>query len=373
MNIAIQASDLDSSRIDGTRVYLLNMLSRFGIVSQNDDFFIFHKKEFNPELSPKIYKNYEIIKKNFPIYWTQTRFSFELWKGNYDALWMPMQALPFIRRKNLKTTVTIHDLAFKYFPDLFPSKDLRRLNLFTNFAVKNSNKIIAVSNSTKKDILKFYPEIKEDKIKIIYHGFDPELFQKEISEEEKNKINTKYHIQGARYILYVGALQPRKNLEILIEAFDEIKSKSDFDDLKLVLAGGKAWMWEGILNQISKCKYKKDIIITGTIPFDDIVILYHNASVFVFPSLYEGFGIPLLEAFASEVPVISARNSSLVEVGEEAPLYFDEKNSEDLVDKIQKILINENLRKDLIRKGNEQIKKFSWDKCARETLEFIKT
>lgn len=373
MRIAIQASDLDSQRIDGTRVYLLNMLSRFGSVSPGDDFFIFHKKEFNPELSPKIFPNYKIIKKTFPFYWTQTRFSFELWKGNYDALWMPMQALPFIRRKNLKTTVTIHDLAFKYFPDLFPNKDLRRLNLFTDFAVKNSNKIIAVSNSTKKDILKFYPEIKEEKIKVIYHGFDPELFQKEISEEEKNKINTRYHIQGTRYILYVGALQPRKNLKILIEAFNKIKSKSDFDDLKLVLAGGKAWMWEGILNQISKCKYQKDIIITGTIPFDDIVILYRNASVFVFPSLYEGFGIPLLEAFASGIPVISAKNSSLTEVGEDAPLYFNEKDSEDLANKIQEVLGNESLRKDLIQKGNEQVKKFSWDKCARETIEVIKS
>ena len=139
MRIAIQASDLDSSRIDGTRVYLLNMLNRFGEVSPGDDFFIFHKRNFNPELSPKAYSNYKIIKKNFLAYWTQTRFAMELWKGNYDALWMPMQALPFVRRKNLKTTITIHDLAFKIFPDFFPSKDLRRLNLFTDFEILSGN------------------------------------------------------------------------------------------------------------------------------------------------------------------------------------------------------------------------------------------
>ena len=142
MRIAIQASDLDSPRIDGTRVYLLNMLNRFGEISPGDDFFVFHRKDFNSELSPRIFENYEIIKKEFPFYWTQIRFSFEIWKGNYDALWMPMQALPFVRRKNLKTIVTIHDLAFKYFPDFFLRKDLRRLNFFTDFAVKNSKKII---------------------------------------------------------------------------------------------------------------------------------------------------------------------------------------------------------------------------------------
>lgn len=370
MKIAIQAADLDSSRIDGTRVYLLNMLNRFGEIAPGDDFFIFHKEDFNPELSPKVYPNYKIIKKNFLAYWTQTRFAIELWKGNYDALWMPMQALPFVRRKNLKTTITIHDLAFKIFPDFFPRKDLRRLNLFTDFAVKNSDKIIAVSNSTKNDILKFYPEIKEEKIKVIYHGFEPKLFQKEISEENKNKILASYKLEAGKYILYVGALQPRKNLEILVEAFDKLKKEKP--DLKLVLAGGKAWMWEGIVNKIENSEYKKDIIITGTIPFEEIAALYRNASVFVFPSLYEGFGIPILEAFASKAPVISAKNSSLFEIGGEACLYFDEKNSQDLADKIKSVLDDEEIKKDLIRKGENQIRKFSWDKCARETVEFIK-
>ena len=377
MRIAIQASDLDSPRIDGTRVYLLNMLNRFGEISPGDDFFVFHRKDFNSELSPRIFENYEIIKKEFPFYWTQIRFSFEIWKGNYDALWMPMQALPFVRRKNLKTIVTIHDLAFKYFPDFFLSKDLRRLNFFTDFAVKNSKKIISVSNSTKNDILNFYPEIKEEKIKVIYHGFDAELFNKDYSKKIVDSILSKFKIQNSKFILYVGALQPRKNLEILIESFEKFKnlSRSGLDNsgLKLVLAGGKAWMWESIVERISRSAYCDDVIITGTIPFDDIVILYRNASVFVFPSLYEGFGIPLLEAFASGVPVISASNSSLAEIGEEASLYFNEKDSEDLADKMQKVLSNESLRKDLIQKGKEQAKKFSWDKCARETIEVIKS
>jgi glycosyltransferase involved in cell wall biosynthesis len=370
MRIAIQASDLDSRRIDGTRVYLLQMLNRFGKLSPGDDFFIFHKKEFNPELSPRIHPNYKIIKKPFPFYWTQTRFAMELWRGNYDALWMPMQALPFVKRKKLKTTVTIHDLAFKIFPQFFPRKDLRRLNLFSDYAIKNSNKIIAVSQSTKNDILKFYPGINEKKIKVIYHGFDSELFQKEITKELSGGTLKGYGLENANYILYAGAIQPRKNLGILIEAFEKIKK--DDPELKLVLAGGKAWMWEEIFDKASKSIYAKDIIITGTVKFEELKVLYENARVFVFPSLYEGFGMPVLEAFAAKIPLISAKNSSLTEVGGEAVLYFNENDPEDLSEKIKKVIEDDNLRNSLIQKGLVQLQKFSWDKCAKETLEFIK-
>ncbi|MDO8529362.1 MAG: glycosyltransferase family 1 protein [bacterium] len=387
MRIAIQASDLDNQRIDGTRVYLLNMLNRFGKICPNDDFFVYHKRDFNFELTPTEFPNYQFISKNFPIYWTQTRFAVELWKGDYDALWMPMQALPFVRRRKLKTTVTIHDLAFKYFPNLFLQKDLRRLNLLTDFAIKHCDKIIAVSHSTKSDILKLYPQAREEKIKVIHHGFDEKLFGENYSEEAVDTILSKFQIsaiggsayggQNTKYILYVGALQPRKNLEVLIEAFDKIKnlSRSNLDrsELKLVLAGGKGWLWGDIIKRIEKSPYRNDIILTGTISFEDLVILYKNAAMFVFPSLYEGFGMPILEAFASKVPVISAKNSSLTEIGGDAALYFNEKDSNDLALKMQTILEDEDLKNELIKKGEKRLQNFSWDKCAKETMEFIKS
>lgn len=369
MKIAIQAADLDSPRIDGTRVYLLNMLNRFGELSSGDDFFIFHRENFNPKLEPKKFPNYQILQKPFPFYWTQIKFSMELYKGNFNSLWMPMQALPFVGRKNLKTTVTIHDLAFKYFPQFFPKIDLLRLNLFTNFAIKNSDKIIAVSQSTKKDILHFYPGIKEEKIKVIYHGFDPDLFQRKFSEETEKEILDRYTLSNVQYVLYVGALQPRKNLEQLIEAFEMVRKEKH--RLKLVLAGGKAWMWKEIVKRVNKSEFRNDIIITGTISFEEIAVLYQNAEVFVFPSLYEGFGIPILEAMASGTPVICNQNSSLHEVAGDAALYYKGTSGE-LVFKVKEVLESKFIRDNLVRKGAEQIKKFSWDKCAKETLEFIK-
>jgi glycosyltransferase involved in cell wall biosynthesis len=360
---------LDHSRIDGTRVYILNLLKHFGKIDSESDFLIYHKNHFNSELTPPQFPNYKIIQKNFPLYWTQTRFAWEIFKTKPDVLWMPMQALPFLRRRSLKTVVTIHDLAFKYFPELFPTNDLRRLKLFTDYAIKNATKIITVSESTKNDILKFYPNIKEDKIKVIYHGFDASLYQKDYTDDEINKVIKNLKLKIENYILYIGAIQPRKNLEVLIKAFENLK-KTGYPDLKLVIAGEKAWLWQKICNLANASHYQKDIIMPGKLKFGDLGPLMAGSGVFVLPSLYEGFGIPILEAMAAKIPVISADNSSLREVGSNAVLYF--KNQGELEENIKKVLNQETLRSDLINKGLDQIKKFSWEKCARETLDYLK-
>ena len=375
MRIAIQAADLDYYRIDGTRVYILNMLRRFGKLSPEDEFIIYHKKDFNPELAPPNFSCYQVKKITSPLCWTQTRLAYELIKDKPDALWMPMHNLPLLKNKKIKTTVTLHDLAFKIFPHYFLPGDLFKLNFLTNLAVKRADKIIAVSQSSKKDILKFYPSVAPEKIRVIYHGFDAELFNQARNEEKEKALKDKLGIKGA-YLLYSGAIQPRKNLKVLIAAFEWLKNRKADDELKkiqLVLAGEKAWMSDEIINEAKASQYSSDIILPGKIKFEDIGHLMRGASVYVFPSLYEGFGITVLEAMAAGAPVICSRNSSLPEVGGEAALYFDDENSSaDLAEKIERVLKNQDLKKDLIKKGLEQIKKFSWDKCAQETLEWIK-
>ena len=371
MKIAIQAADLDNKRIDGTRVYLLNVLKFLGEISSEDEFLIYHRKEFNRKLAPADFPNYAIKQKDFPFLWTQIRFALELWRDNPDVLWMPMHNMPLIRRKKMKTVVTIHDLAFKLFPESFPAKDLRSINFLTDNAVKNVDKIIAISQSTKKDILKFYPEVGEEKIKVIHHGFDAVLFQKNISEQESGKVLGNYNLKAKSYLLYVGAIQPRKNLEVLIKAFEIYKKNNK--NIKLVLAGSKAWLWEGIFERIEKSEFRKDIIETGRVGFNELAALYQNASVFIFPPKYEGFGIPILEAFASGVPVISAKNSSLEEVGGTAAEYFQTEDAEELAEKMKKVAGDEVLRKEMIKKGAERAAHFSWEKCARETLEYLKS
>lgn len=370
MKIAIQAADLDGERIDGTRVYILNLLKHFGKLDKSSEFLIYHKDKFNPELVPPAFPNYKIKSIKFPFFWTQLKFASEIWKDKPEILWMPMQSLPFIRRKKIKTVVTIHDLAFKYFPDNFPKDDLCRLNLFSAHAIRNADKIIAVSQSTKNDILKFFPEIGSEKIKVIYHGFDPDIFSLPREIEQENKVKKSLSIEG-EYLLYVGAIQPRKNLLVLIEAFEKLKEKRP--NIQLVLAGEKAWKWDKIIEKIVQSPYKKDIIMPGKLKFGDLGHLMRGAGIFILPSLYEGFGIPILEAFASKVPVISANNSSLKEVGGDAAVYFNEDNSGDLMAKIEMILSDEGLRDTLLKRGLEQARNFSWEKCARATLDYLKT
>ena len=409
MRIAIQAADLDASRIDGTRVYILNLLRRFGSIAPWDDFYIYHKSEFNPELIPPNFPNYKIKKIKSPLLWTQTRFAWELLKDKPDVLWMPMHNIPLIRSKKIKTAVTVHDLAYKYFPDYFPSKDLFLLNLLGDMAIKNASKLIAISESTKRDILKFYPAVKEEKIKVIYHGFDADLFQKNIPTEEKDSVLKSYDLKSKGYILYSGAIQPRKNLVRLIEAFGIFKNNTS-SDVKLVLAGEKAWLWESILAKAENSPFKDDIIITGKLKFSDLSVLTRSAGVYAYPSLYEGFGMPILEAQSAGVPVVAGDNSSIREIitlpfspwirrdvpegqrggddasqvlplapslsrrgGMESAILADPSDAEQIAEAAYKLISDKNLRDDIIKRGYENVKRFSWEKCANETLDWMKS
>ena len=388
MKIAVHTADLDHERIDGTRVYIYNMLKIFGEISPEDSFLLYHKGEYNPELDPPKFSNYEFHRPQFPLSWTQTAFAAKIWRDKPDVLWMPMHNLPFVRRKSLRTVVTIHDLAFKKFPKYFPKKDLRKLNFLVDYAIKHADKLIAVSQSTKNDIMELYPERREDSIKVIHHGFDSTLFSENNSNvncnfefiaktypprvDEQSSLRVEAgNLKPRTYLLYVGAIQPRKNLSVLIEAFEKIKKEKP--DFKLVLAGQKAWLWEDVIRRIADSPHKKDIIITGTISFAERNALYHNAAVFVFPSLYEGFGIPILEAFASGVPVVCARNSSLVEVGGNAALFFETQSQGDLYEKISQVLFEPKIKEELIKKGKKQSESFSWGKSAQETINWLKS
>jgi glycosyltransferase involved in cell wall biosynthesis len=371
MKIAIQAADLDHDRIDGTRVYILNLLRHFGKLDQASEFLIYHRRNFNPELAPPEFPNYKVKKLYSPFFWTQTRFALDILKERVDVLWMPMHNQPILHRKKTKTFVTIHDLAFKYFPENFLKKDLVKINFLTNLAITNSDKIIAISEATKRDILKFFPRVPKNKIRVIYHGFNPDVYAKERNLKREAEIKSKLGITG-EYILYIGAIQPRKNLEVLIDAFELLK-RSCKSNLSLILAGERAWLSKNTFKKAQNSQFATDIKMPGKLKFDDLGHLCRSTRVFVFPSLYEGFGIPVLEAMAAGVPVISAKNSSLPEVGGEASLYFDAKDPRDLMEKIRSVLENEKLRRELVIKGSEQIKKFSWEKCARETLEYLKS
>lgn len=370
MKIAIHSSELNEKRIDGTRVYISRLLNYFQQLNSEDEFLIYHKGNFNPELKPPKAKNYTFKPLKSTPFWTQVKFAWEVFKDNPDILWMPIHDLPFFRRSKMKKIVTAHDLAFKFFPETFPKKDLRKLNFLANYSFQKADKIIAISQATKNDLLQFYPKIKEEDIKVIHHGFDSKFWQESLNEIEVEQILKKYNLTEKKYLIYVGTIQPRKNLSFLIKVFEQVKK--NYPDLKLVLAGGKGWLWEATFQTMQKSAFSQDVIFTDTIPFKIMRILLRQAKIFVFPSLYEGFGIPLLEAMASKVPVVCARNSSLIEVGGEAVSFFETTDLEDCQNKIEQILGNSVLQEEMIEKGLRQVQNFSWKKCAEETLDFLR-
>lgn len=369
MKIAIQAADLDHSRIDGTRVYLKELLKRFGQLDSETDFFLYHKNTFNSALAPPTFGNYFVKQCPFPFAWMQTRFAWELFCEKPNKLFLPIQAAPFFIPRSVEVTATIHDLAFKKYPETFPKRDLLKLNFLLNAAVKRGDKLIAVSESTKNDLVQFFPHLSEERIRVIYHGYDSEFFSARLPVEEIENNLSRYDLLTGNYVLYVGALQPRKNLARLIETFNIVKK--NIPEMKLVLAGETAWLASEIIAARERSEYKNDIILTGRMGFEELRALYQGARCLAFPSLYEGFGLPLLEAFASGIPVLTADNSSLREVGGDAALYADALSVSDIALKLERLWNEEKLRAELVVKGYEQLKKFSWDKCAEETLQYI--
>jgi len=266
MKIAVDCADLDSARIDGTRVYIKNVLNFLGDLAPQDDFLLFHRQNFNPALQPKNFSNYQNKKIPYPFCWTQTRLAFELLKERPAVCWLPIQQIPLLVRDKIKTVFTAHDLAFKFFPQHFAKKDCWKLNFFTDSAVRRADGIIAISQSTKNDLLNAYPFLDEKKIKVIYHGFNKEEFLSKIEDEKIDQVLQKFQLNsrpgGTPFLLYVGAIQPRKNLITLIEAFEKIK-KEKGSDLKLVLAGAPAWLAEETLEKVKNSVFKEEIVLTG--------------------------------------------------------------------------------------------------------------
>ncbi len=375
MNIAIDCADLDHSRIDGTRVYIKQLLDWFGKLDKNNNFMLYHQTSFNKELKPATFENYNERKIKPYWWWTQTVFAADLRYSKPDVCWMPIQQVPFIGPRKTKYVVTIHDLAFKFFPRHFPKKDLWKLNFFTDSAINRADKIIAISNATKKDILRLYPKIKGNKIHVVQHGFDVQHFSKKRNETEILKIKERLKIlnnQKDKYLLYVGALQPRKDLVTLVKAFEKIKKDSANSNLKLILAGEVAWMADGIIAAVKESDYSKEIILTGKVTFEDLAVLYQIAEIFVFPSLYEGFGIPILESFASGTPVVTADNSSLIEVGGNAAKFFKTGEIASLEKVLLKILKSSKIKEEMITSGIKRAKEFSWKESAKKTLNILK-
>lgn len=267
-------------------------------------------------------------------------------------------------RKTLKTVITIHDMAHEYYPEATSKRIFKYLKKLQQSAEK-ADLIIADSENTKEDILKFL-NLSEEKIKVIYPGVDT-IFRPINDQDVLNSVRRKYNLYE-RFILYLGAIQPRKNITTLIRAYGILCKEQNFDH-KLVIAGGVGWKNKDIRVLIEELRLEDKVVFTGYIPEHNLPVIYNLSDAFVFPSLYEGFGLPVLEAMACGTPVVTSNVSSLPEVAGDAALLINPHSIEDLADGIKRILHNDGLRKKNIANGFERAKLFTWEKCAGETLD----
>ncbi|MCI8392596.1 MAG: glycosyltransferase family 4 protein, partial [Clostridia bacterium] len=242
--------------------------------------------------------------------------------------------------------------------------------LFLGRSIKLADKIIAISEATKADIIEFY-KVDENKISVIYNGTNIEKVQ-DLSEEEEKRIKEKFKIENEPFVFFISTIEPRKNVPTLIKAFNYIKDKED-TDLKLILAGGLGWKYSDVLELYDASKYKDDIIMPGYISKQEKRYLFENTKCFVYPSLYEGFGLPILEAMANNALVVTANNSSLPEVGGNVALYFDNiLDEKELGEKITEAMnLSEEEKTKRIEQGLAQVKKFTWDDCANKTIAIL--
>jgi len=298
----------------------------------------------------------EII--SLPRFWTQIGLAWKMLKDKPDILFIPSHTIPWLHPR--KTVVVIHGLEYEYFPNAYSFFELFHLRLTTKLALKWAKKIIVPSRTTKNDLIKFY-QANPNQIKVIYHG----IHRTETISQQPT---------ANQYFLFIGRLEKRKNLISLIKSFEILKKyKPQVAKYKLILVGKKGFGFKEIQKAIVNSPYKNDIILKDYVSEKEKKGLLKNADVFIFVSFCEGFGFPVLEAMEAGIPVVASNNSCLSEISGSAALLVNPQNVKEISEAVYRIIKNDSLRKSLIEKGRENIKRFDWQKCAKETLEILES
>ncbi len=286
----------------------------------------------------------------------------ETFIGGTDVFYSPDFLLPPTRAR--RALVTVHDLSYVRVPECFPEPLKIYLNRAVPRALERADLILADAASTQRDLQEVY-RVAPEKIRVLYSGVDSR-FCGEIAEGARARVREKYGLR-APYLLSLGTIQPRKNYARLIEAF----SKLPVADHQLVIVGRRGWMFEEIFQTVERLKLQERVVFPQFVDDDDLPALYAMATLFVYPSLYEGFGLPGAEAMACGAPVVCSNASSLPEVAGDAALYFEPRDVDAMADAVKRALTDKSLRLDLQRRGYTQVKQFSWERAARELAGYL--
>jgi glycosyltransferase involved in cell wall biosynthesis len=304
-----------------------------------------------PDIDFSLPNNWQLRGIWAPRFWTQLGLSLEMLCQPVNTLFVPAHTLPLIGgRRNI---VTVHGLEYEVTPESYGFWERLYMRASIRYSCTKADVIIAVSENTKRDLMSLY-NVSETKVQVVYEGFI----------KQNQELSHSQEIQ--EYILFIGRIEERKNVARIVEAFDSLKRKYQIPH-ELILVGKRGYGYEKIAQRIAHSDYKKEIQERGYVDAEEKSLLLYNAEVFVFPSLYEGFGLPVLEAQAAGIPVVTSQSSSLPEVGGEGALYVDPRSSESIASGIYTVLqMNGEEKAALREKGFKNLEKFSWEKCAIE-------
>ncbi|OGE81748.1 MAG: hypothetical protein A2826_02985 [Candidatus Doudnabacteria bacterium RIFCSPHIGHO2_01_FULL_43_23] len=359
----------------GIAHYTYHLVKSLLDLDKTDDFVLFFDirardvaKEFIRANVKIVFFTFSEYKKYLPFFYSHVLVASNIISEKLDVYHSPANIIPL--RYSGKFCITTHDLAIYRRPDLFPKSQGFSLKYIVPRSIHQAKKIIAVSESTKRDIQEFF-SVDQKKVKVIHEGVDHQRFsQSSTIENSKEYLGEKYNIRN-EYLLFVGTLEPRKNLIRLLEAFYRLLAgnpnyKSKY---QLLLAGSLGWLYDTIFDEVKNRGLGENVLLPGYVDAEDLPTLYRNATIFIYPSLYEGFGLPVLEALTSGTPVITSDSSSMPEIAGDAALFVDPVDVEGMVSAMRRFLEDEKLRSNYSERALLQAKKFSWEKCARETLD----
>jgi len=368
MHIAIDARRICDEHA-GMGVYTFNLINNLQKIDEENDYTVI----LNPLKNKIVETNGNFKKYVTPIsienhivgdLWRNFYLPHQLHKNKVDVFHDPGYFLPVING-GYRSVVTVHDLVVFSFPQTNSKKYFWYMKQMTSIGAKNADIIVADSYHTKEDLIKIL-NIPKEKIRVVYLATDKHL--KPTKDKKKlEEVKKKYHIDG-KYILCVSTIEPRKNLPRLLSAYHQLRKETNLEH-KLVVCGTFGWLFGDIFTTIDRLNLRDDVIFTGYIEDEELPHLYSAADLFVFPSLYEGFGLPALEAMACGIPVITSNSSSLPEILGDAGIMIDPYKPDDLSEAISKVLSDEKLRNKMKAKSLERSKKFSWEQTAQQTLE----
>lgn len=366
MRIGIDARPMISKYPSGIGVYLQSILAQIHATDDNHEYYLYSNVEMEGKIPDDHRFQIRIVPGRIGTLWLRYQIPREVRNDHLDVFWGTQHILPK-RVKGVRQVLTVHDLALLINPKWGSTVNAIMQNVFLRASVRDADFIFADSKSTEQD-LKRICRVVPDRIRTIYLGGtkDDGFCQ----DDEDGKAAQKGN-EVSPYFCYVGTIEPRKNLETIVRAFEILASEEA--DLHLILAGGLGWKYKGILSLVQNSAYKDRIFMPGYVSAKEKYHLYSDALAFLFPSHYEGFGIPVLEAMTVGCPVITDRISSLGEVAGDAALYVEDENDPELLADKMRIIMNmsSDERMRMIEAGKVQAGNFTWENCSKETLQAI--